>query len=266
MQCLKCGGENSADAKFCHRCGNIVSDTPPAAPSPNQAAVQSTPVKVGNRKMVVGAVIAAVLLGMGIVGVYLADSLHRNSLSTAQSEPSLFQSLKCWVGPQEKVFRATVKAGEATFIFPVGKKDKWEWNVGGCCGTQNRGCCGTADVSWEVRVGDPLGGEGVIIGYFHQLLGAPQQSGDFKALIADGSLRAHRVTWIPLPNKRGYGQAGADLGGTSMQLTCGNVIVRFSGKENIQNVFSSRPEKVRFLVIQPGSDIVRQDVSVTYEN
>lgn len=308
MQCLKCGSENSATAKFCRGCGNklegiepvstdsliqcsncghanasgtkfcpkcgapVVVGAPiptasvpansPAVPLPNHAAVALTPVKRGYNKMVVGIAIAVVLVGAVGGGVYLTSSSSKSTPTTAQAEPSLLQKLKCLVSPHENEFKAIVTADEARFIFPVGKKDRWEWNVmeGG---TPNQG---KLDYVWQVQIAGGWQKEnGIILGFYHESKGQPQR-GDFSTLIASGQVAGVRANKVPIPGGPHYATNITGLTGVSVQLICESVVIFVNGKENVQNVVLSQPEQVRFRAEQPGTAPRGEDVSVTYKN
>lgn len=172
------------------------------------------------------------------------------TLATAKSKPSLFQKMKCWTPFHDKPFSATVSADQAKFIIPVGEKDQWEWNVEGD-GVQVT----KMDYRWEINVGD------VQFGFYHWSIGQPQ-TGDLEALLAAGDVSAQRVIW-----NQGHTQPQlTGLAGVSAQPTCDNVVILINGKENVAAIFSSRPEKARFRIHQPGKAFAAQDVSISYAN
>ena len=119
---------------------------------------------------------------------------------------------------------AIVSADNAKFIFPLDKKEQWEWNVAGDGSGRIM-----QDYKWIVYVGD------IMFGFVHFSKGPPQ-SGNLGDLIAAGKVIAAR---------RIYSEGGrhvdcADLEGVSVQQTCGNIVILVSGKQNVEAIFSSR--------------------------
>jgi hypothetical protein len=101
MKCIKCGNENSRNARFCRECGNklegieqvtvgtpipetSVPATSSSAPVPDHTGVQPTPTKGVHNKMVVGVVIGVVLLCVLGGGGYWYYQMGRPLIETSR--------------------------------------------------------------------------------------------------------------------------------------------------------------------------------------
>jgi hypothetical protein len=271
MKCLKCGSENGANAKFCRGCGTKLEGIEKIdAEEQRKVDLQEQERRAearkkqfemwrhriwGNRQRKV------LTLTCGLIVVLLATVAV---LPKTYSDS--LQDLKCWVGPHENAFKATVTADEARFIFPVGKKDHWEWNVK----RVSPGRVDYVDYTWMVQIPRNPPYDRDTFGFSHIIPrqnwndGQPQ-GGDFAALIAAGTVRGTLIRAMPPSPDGARAIRSTDFPGVSVQQACESVVVLITGKENVQSIFSLRPEKVKFVAVQPGNPEVSEDVSVNYE-
>ena len=157
-------------------------------------------------------------------------------LNTQRSvtEGATITKLKCDVS-SEKPFTAIVSAVSAKFIFPVESNDQFQWN--------NEGDRSIWEYRWAIHVDD------FEFGFFHRSDG-PAKNGNLSELLAANNQREN----------------GRKVPGVAVQSACDYLVVLIDGKENVARAFSSHPQKVRFLVEQPGKPFEMKDVIVSYKN
>jgi hypothetical protein len=151
-------------------------------------------------------------------------------------------------------FTAVVAADEAKFVIPVGKRDQWEWNL---ASTKEN----LREYSWQVTVENA--GETYEFGYsLFKRPGSQPQSGDLAALIKAGQESLWHVF------KNGPRRSGGVIAnaGVSVSAEGDNVIIRIKGTENVQRLFSSRPEEVTFQMRTEGKRPKTKKVKVTYQS
>ncbi|MFS8086784.1 MAG: hypothetical protein ACMG6H_14210 [Acidobacteriota bacterium] len=155
---------------------------------------------------------------------------------------------------ESEPFTATVAYDEATFIIPVGRKDKWKWYLEDT--KENR-----REYTWQVAVDN--GNDTYEFGYsLFKKVGSMPESGDLSALIKAGQQSLWQVMG------RGPGRSGRVIryAGISVEPAGENVIIRVKGKENVDRLFSSRPEKVTFEMRKAGKRPTTKTVKVTYKS
>ena len=111
---------------------------------------------------------------------------------------------------------------------------------------------------WQVIVKN--GGNNYEFGFMEwgSMMSSQQKSGDLAALIAAGEATLWRIS--------SGGNGSAILGaGVSVEPAGENVVISIRGKENVERVFSSRPEKVQFRIQELGQDLPTQDAVVNYK-
>lgn len=151
-------------------------------------------------------------------------------------------------------FAATVADDEAMFIIPVGRKDKWEWFLEG---TKEN----LREYTWQVAVDN--GKDSYEFGYsLFKKLGSKPQSGDLAALIEAGQQSLWQVFE---GGPRRSGRVIRDAG-ISVEPDGESVIIRVKGKENVERLFSSRPEKVTFEMRTRAKRPTMKTVKVTYKS
>jgi hypothetical protein len=156
--------------------------------------------------------------------------------------------------PENGPFAAVVAADEAKFIIPVGRKDRWEWFLEG---TKEN----LREYTWQVAVKN--GGESYEFGYsLFKKAGSTPQSGDLAALIKAGQKSLWQVS------ESGQGRSGRVIydAGVSVEPDGENVIILIKGKENVDRLFSSRPEKVTFEMRTEAKRPKTKTVKITYKS
>lgn len=269
--CSKCGAKLTESLKFCPSCGTAIPgrvqpDSPPTQAS--DAPLEPTlVVKRGGSKVSILTSAAVLILAAGGAGYWFyatrTDQATNQALTAGGS--SAFQSVKCWFEPEQKGFKATATTDEARFVFPLEKKDVWEWNVKNVQRPQS-----PADYVFRVSVGGPFASmpgvrerDAAFLDASHSIEGQPQ-SGDLGTLIAAIKVKATRYH-ITQTAPNTYFFTNTEIGGVSAELLCGKLVLSIRGQQNIHNLLLDQPERVSFFAIQPGKDRVEQDVRVTYD-
>jgi hypothetical protein len=155
---------------------------------------------------------------------------------------------------EDRPFAAVVAAEEAKFIIPVGKRGRWEWFLES---TKEN----LREYTWQVAVKN--GEDSYAFGYsLFKKPGSTQQSGDLAALIKAGQ---QSVWQVSASGQRRGGRVIYDAG-VSVEPDGENVIILIKGKENVDRLFSSRPEKVTFEMRTEAKRPERKTVNVTYKS
>ncbi|HEX8142760.1 MAG TPA: hypothetical protein VF553_09200 [Pyrinomonadaceae bacterium] len=154
----------------------------------------------------------------------------------------------------DEPYAAIVSADEARFVIPVGRKDKWEWNLEST--RQN-----LREYTWQVSVKN--GDETYEFGYsLFKKPGSTPQSGDLSALIKAGQQSLWQVA------KSGPRRSGGVIydAGVSVEAEGDNLVIMVKGKENVDRLFSSKPEKVTFQMRTEARRQKTKSVKVTYKD
>jgi len=170
--------------------------------------------------------------------IYSAAARARATLQLAGDEP----------------FTAVVAADEAKFVIPVGRKDQWEWFLDTT--TDNR-----REYTWQVTVEN--GDATYEFGYsLFKKPGSQPQSGDLAALVKAGQQSLWQVY------KNGPRRTGGVIrdAGVSVSPEGENVVIRVKGRENVERLFSARPETVTFQMRTEGKREKTKKVRVTYQS
>jgi hypothetical protein len=150
-------------------------------------------------------------------------------------------------------FAAVVGPEEAKFIIPVGKRDKWKWFL-------DSTRVNLREYAWQVAVKN--GDDSYEFGYsLFKKLGSTQQSGDLPALIKAGQQSLWQVS-NSSPGRSGLVISNA---GVSVETDGESVIIMIKGKENVDRLFSSRPEKVTFEMRTEAKRPKTKTVKITYK-
>ena len=145
-------------------------------------------------------------------------------------------------------FTAVVGADEATFVVPVGAKDKWEWDQRGSGDD-------FGEYVWQVAAEN--GGQRYTFGFYHfKSSHRPPQSGDLAALLRAGQQSLFQAAEGGLLLVEGAV--------VSVEPAGENVVIRLKGKEAVDKVFSAHPPEVKFQIQTAGERPVIRSAKVTY--
>ena len=169
---------------------------------------------------------------------------------------SIYPATGAAVGPQtpeDRPFAAVVAAEEAKFIIPVGKRERWEWFLES---TKEN----LREYTWQVAVKN--GEDSYEFGYsLFKKPGFTRQSGDLAALIEAGQ----QSVWQVAASGQRRGGRVISNAGVSVEPDGENVTILIKGKENVDRLFSSRPEKVTFEMRTEAKRPKTKTVKVTYK-
>ena len=250
MFCSTCGKGLNVGAHFCIYCGAPV--------EAGAAKINSHNRPTRSRRQVALWLLAAIVVLAGALAFWLRSYESTQVEIVGSTDPShgtvlqqtLLQKLSCWIGLREQELTASVTPDEATFIFPTGNKGQYDWNVTGDV-TRFQ----TQEYTWRVDIGD-------VVVDFSEMSKGPPQHGDLEALLAAGNVHAVRQFW-----SEGHTHVElASIAGVSIRRSCENVAILVSGKQSIADIFSARPQTVKFSILQPNKGWTSQDVSVTYKD
>ncbi len=150
---------------------------------------------------------------------------------------------------QQPSFQASVSPAEAQFVVPISPRDTWEWQRNAIKDRRR-------EYSIEVTVGND--GKYYRFGfYLFKKPGSTPKSGDLAALLKAGQQS------LFLRESTGRYRRVKDAGIT-VRPEKDLIIIAVQGKQNIDRLFSSRPEKVRFAIAMPGEPAVSESVIVSY--
>jgi hypothetical protein len=145
-------------------------------------------------------------------------------------------------------FRAVVRAAEAEFIFSISPRSDWEWNAADT--RDNR-----LEYGWGVEVSN--GPDTYEFGFSKfKYPGSSPARGDLGALLDAGQMS--------LWERKGPSAALVNDGGIAVACGADTIVVTVEGKENVERLFSTRPERVVFKMNIPGEQPISKPLRVDY--
>jgi TonB family protein len=146
-------------------------------------------------------------------------------------------------------FTASVGARQATFIVPVERKGRWDWNRESTEDNAN-------EYQWQVTVRN--GADEYSFGfYLWKPPGVRPQAGDLAALLRAGQMSLFHDAQQGSSNLIPGAEIRVEPAGDTLTI-------RVEGKETVKRLFSSRPEEVTFDIRTPGEAEIKKEVKVTY--
>lgn len=151
--------------------------------------------------------------------------------------------------PQQPSFQASVSPGKARFVVPISHRDSWEWHQDD-----------TKDNRQEYRIAVTVhnNNENYSFGfYMFKRPGSNPKRGDLTALVKAGQ----QNLFISQPDGRYSLVKDAEI---TVRPEKDSLIISVEGKQNIDRLFSSRPEKVRFTIAVLKEPEISKSVVVAY--
>jgi hypothetical protein len=165
-------------------------------------------------------------------------------LATAATQPAARASQA-----PPPVFQATVSPAKAQFTLPIPHRDTWEWRRSDT--PDNR-----QEYAMDVTVNNNK--QDYKFGfYLFKKPGSSPMRGDLAALLKAGQ----QSLFLSQPDGRYSLVKDAKI---TVRAEKDSVVISIEGKENIERLFSSRPEKVRFTLEIPEERKVSSSAPVAY--
>jgi hypothetical protein len=156
--------------------------------------------------------------------------------------------------PQTSVdeqFSAQVFPSEARFVIPITTRARWKWHADSV-----RDNAREYQISVSVRNNTSTYYFGF---YMWKYPGSGPRQGDFRALVSAGQSSLFE-------NKDPHHNVIIKNAGVKVEPHSDKLVVKVTGKENVERLFSSRPSEVTFNIVIPDEQDISKKVSVEYRD
>ncbi len=148
-------------------------------------------------------------------------------------------------------YSALVFPSEARFVIPIIARARWKWHTDSV-----RDNAREYQMSVSVRNNTATYYFGF---YMWKYPGSGPREGDLRALVSAGQLSL-------LENKDPHHNVIIKNAGVKVEPHSDKLVVKVTGRENVERLFSSRPSEVTFNIVIPEEQDISKKVSVEYRD